>query len=239
MVATHLEKIFYHYLLSRKELISVVNTRFFETEDIKKVYELTKEFVEKYSAAPSKSQIVELTKVKGLHEDLTSSKLESIFDVRLADYDSEWLKETSEAWIEYKNLDISVLDLINYLKTTKVNTDNVRDVVQNAKNLITERNNIQFDFDEGLDFFNPESHLQPTSDTFSSGISYVDLVLGGGFYSKALFCFMGEMKIGKCHTFDTFITVRNKKTGKIEKIKVGDFHNRCLKEGSMPKDDIV
>jgi len=75
--------------------------------------------------------------------------------------------------------------------------ENVKDVVQNAKNIITERNNIQFGFDEGLDFFDPESHTQPTTDTFSSGIPYIDLVLGGGFYSKALFCFIGEMKIGK------------------------------------------
>ena len=70
-------------------------------------------------------------------------------------------------------------------------------MVQNAKNIITERNNIQFGFDEGLDFFDPDSHTQPTTDTFSSGIPYIDLVLGGGFYSKALFCFIGEMKIGK------------------------------------------
>ena len=197
MVSTHLEKIFYHYLLSRKELIDVVSNRFFETEDIKKVYDLTKEFVEKYSTIPTKAQIVELTKVKGIQEEVTESKVESLFDVRLGEYDDDWLQETAESWIEYKNLDISVLDLITYLKTTKVSTDNVKDVVQNAKNIITERNNIQFGFDEGLDFFDPESHLQPTTDTFSSGFPYVDLVLGGGFYSKALFCFIGEMKIGK------------------------------------------
>lgn len=197
MVSTHLEKIFFHYLLSRKELISVVNNRFFETEDIKKIYDITKEFTEKYSSIPSKSQVIELTKVKQIDAEITASKIESLFDVNLKDYDEEWLQQTAESWIEYKNLDISVLDLITYLKTTKVSVDNVKDVVQNAKNIITERNNIQFGFDEGLDFFDPESHLQPTSDTFSSGFSYIDLVLGGGFYSKALFCYIGEMKIGK------------------------------------------
>jgi archaellum biogenesis ATPase FlaH len=197
MVSTHLEKIFYHYLLSRKELIDVVNNRFFETEDIQKVYDLTKEFVEKYSTIPTKAQIVELTKVKGIQDEITETKVDSLFDIRLNEYDDDWLQETAESWIEYKNLDISVLDLITYLKTTKVSTDNVKDVVQNAKNIITERNNIQFGFDEGLDFFDPESHLQPTTDTFSSGFPYIDLVLGGGFYSKALFCFIGEMKIGK------------------------------------------
>jgi len=197
MVSTHLEKIFYHYLLSRKELVDVVTNRFFENEDIKKIYDITKEFVDKYSTLPSKIQLIELTKVKGVQEELPETKIDSLFDVKLKEYDEEWLQQTAESWIEYKNLDISVLDLIAYLKTTKVTVDNVKDVVQSAKNIITERNNIQFGFDEGLDFFDPESHLQPTTDTFSSGIPYIDLVLGGGFYSKALFCFIGEMKIGK------------------------------------------
>ena len=66
-----------------------------------------------------------------------------------------------------------------------------------VKAIINERTSIEFGFDEGLDFFNPDSHIQPTSDTFSSGYNYIDLVLGGGFYLKALFCFIGEMKIGK------------------------------------------
>jgi predicted ATP-dependent serine protease len=90
-----------------------------------------------------------------------------------------------------------VYDLISYLKTTKIDQENISNVVQTAKAIINDRNNIQFGFDEGLDFFNPESHLQPSTDTFSSGYEYIDLVLGGGFYSKALFCFIGEMKIGK------------------------------------------
>lgn len=197
MVATHLEKIFFHYLLERRELLGIVKSRFFETADIRKIYEVIQEFAEKYNETPSKSQINELIKMKGLSEELDSTKIDYLYEVNLKEYEEDWLRETAESWIEYKNLDLSVFDLLNYLKTTKVTTENVKDVVQNAKNIITERNNIQFNFDEGLDFFNPESHLQPATDTFSSGIPMVDLVLGGGWYSKALFCFIGEMKIGK------------------------------------------
>ncbi len=228
MVATHLEKIFFHYLLGRKELIGIVKSRFFDTADIRKTYEITQEFVEKYNEIPTKSQLNELIKLKGVSDDITQTKVDLLYDVNLKEYDDDWLKETAESWIEYKNLDLSVYDLLSYLKTTKVNTENVKDVVQTAKNIITERNNIQFNFDEGLDFFNPDSHIQLASDTFSSGVPFIDLVLGGGFYSKALFCFIGEMKIGKCHCYETKITIRNKKTGLIEKIKIGDFHNRCL-----------
>jgi len=37
---------------------------------------------------------------------------------------------------------------------------------------------------------------------------------------------MGELKIGKCLTGVALITVKNKKTGLIEKITITDFHKR-------------
>jgi len=197
MVSTHLEKLFYHYLMDKKELTNIVKPRFFESDDIKKIYDLSIEFIGRYGKAPTKNQVIEIVKTKGLQEDLTEAKVHLLFENDLKEYDEEWLRESSEAWIEYKNLDLSVYDLISYLKTTSINAENVKEVVQTAKSLINDRNNIQFGFDEGLDFFNPDSHTQPTTDTFSSGFPYIDLVLGGGFYSKALFCFIGEMKIGK------------------------------------------
>jgi hypothetical protein len=183
--------------MDKKELTNIVKPRFFESEDIKKVYDISVEFIGRYGSPPTKNQVIEITKTRGLQEDLTESKIHLLFENDLKDYDEEWLRESSEAWIEYKNLDLSVYDLISYLKTTNISAENVKDVVQTAKSLINDRNNIQFGFDEGLDFFNPDSHTQPTTDTFSSGYPYIDLVLGGGFYSKALFCFIGEMKIGK------------------------------------------
>lgn len=197
MVASNLEKIFFHYIQQNRELLNIVKPRFFEVEAIRKMYEITGEFVQKYAEIPTEKQMRELCKMKGYDDILKSTKLEAIYDVQLSEYDPEWLKESCQSWVEYKNLSISIEDLISYVKTTKVNSENITDVVQTAKSIITDRNNIQFNFDEGLDFFNPESHLQPTSDTFSSGFDYIDLVLGGGFYSKALFCFIGEMKIGK------------------------------------------
>jgi hypothetical protein len=171
--------------------------------------------------------MLELAKMKQ-EEDVSEASLQGLFETNLAEYDDDWLKQTAETWVEYKNLDSSIFDVINFMKTTKVTAENIKEVVEKVKGIINERTSIEFGFDEGLDFFNPDSHIQPTSDTFSSGYNYIDLVLGGGFYLKALFCFIGEMKIGKCASYDTKITVRNKKTGLIETVQVGDFHKRFI-----------
>lgn len=230
MTSVHLEKIFYHNLLNSKDYIHLVKPRFFETETIRECFKIAIEFYDKYFSPPTRQQLNELIKIKGLEDKLTPDKVDIIYDVDLSTYDSDWLQDNVQTWIEYKNLDTSVFDLINYLQTTTVNPENIKDVVNNAKSIILERNNIEFKFDGGLDFFNPESHEQHISDTFSTGYPYLDLVTGGGFSIKTLWVLMGQAKVGKCSTYETKIRIRNKKTGEIKEIKIGDFHENTSLE---------
>lgn len=197
MNATHLEKIFYHYIDTRPEIENSVNTRFFETPEIKEAYEIRKEFRKKYHKSPTAAQLKEIAKIKGIQEKLSSERIDILYEVDLTKYDNDWIKETTESWIEFKNLDVSVLDLVQYLKTTKVSTENIKEVVQTAKSIITDRNNIDFKFDEGLDFFDPGSHRQLINATFTTGYPYLDTVLGGGYSPKTLISLAGMPKVGK------------------------------------------
>jgi hypothetical protein len=197
MTSVHLEKIFYQYLFQSKDYIHVVKDRFFETDVIRESFKLSAEFFDKYNDAPTRKQLEELVKIRGLEEKVTPEKLDIIYDVDLSTYDADWLEENVEAWIEYKNLDGSVFDLLNYMQTTNVTPENIKDVVGTAKSIILERNNLDFKFDAGLDFFNPDSHEQPSSDTFSTGYPYIDQITGGGFSIKTLWVFLGQAKVGK------------------------------------------
>ena len=197
MNATHLEKIFYHYIDTRPEIENIVNARFFETPEIREAHEIRKEFRKKYHKAPTASQLKEISKIKGIQDKLTPEKIDILYEINLSQYDNEWIQETTESWIENKNLDISVLDLVQYLKTTKISSDNVKDVVQTAKSIITDRNNIDFKFDDGLDFFDPTAHRQLIYESFSTGYPYLDTVLGGGYSPKTLLAFAGMPKVGK------------------------------------------
>jgi len=197
MVNVNLEKIFYSYILESKEYIHVVNSGFFESEEIGGLFKVAREFFSDYNKTPSRDQIKELVLLKGLEETLNEKKIDIIYDVDMSQYDEEWLQSSVETWIEYKNLDKSVFDLINYMKTTNVTTENIKEVVETAKSIILEKNNLDFKFDEGLDFYNPDSHDQPISDTFSTGYPHLDLVTGGGFSIKTLWVFLGQAKVGK------------------------------------------
>jgi hypothetical protein len=224
MQSSHLEKIFYHYIDERPELETSVLSRFYDNPEIRTAHEIRAEFRKKYSQAPTASQLKEIARLKGVSDHLTNEKIEAIYDIKLSDYDPEWLESTAEAWIEYKTLDTSVIDLVSYLKTTKISAENVKDVVQTAKSLISDRNNVDFRFDEGSDFFDPEAHRQRVQDRFSTGYEYLDTVLGGGYSPKTLLAFAGIPKVGKCYHKTTLIKIRNKKTGEIQSITVEQFH---------------
>lgn len=221
MIPTHLEKIILHNVLNNKELLNVVKPNFFETPYYSTIYELSKEFINKYNQSPSEAQLYEIIKVKA--PDISRDFLKEFYSVNMDTYDEAWLKENVESWIEYKNLDKSVENLVTYLKTTKIDTNNIKGVVEKAKDIIVSQNNLDFGFDSGLDFFDPESHIQPTWDTFSTGYDYLDTILGGGWATKSLYVLCGLMKVGKCATYDTKIRIRNKHTKEIKEITIGDM----------------
>lgn len=197
MVNPHLEKLFFHNIINNPAYLESVNGRFFDNAILKKVLPPIKEFYDKYKQVPTLAQTRELVKIKGLDKDISPEQLDTAWDTNLKEYDAEWLKESTETFIEYKNLDISTMDLVDYMKTTTITAENIKQVIQQAKNLIVSRNSLDFNFDEGSDFFNPEKHRQPTYNTFSTGFPFIDLCLGGGWSAKTLNVLLGMPKVGK------------------------------------------
>ena len=224
MQSSHLEKIFYHYIDIRPEIEDIVLSRFYDSPEIKLAHDVRKDFRAKYMTPPTAGQMKQICKLKNLQDQLSDDKLEALYEENLAQYDPEWLDSTVEAWIEYKTLDSSVIDLVSYLKTTKISAENVKDVVQTAKSLIADRNNVDFKFDEGSDFFDADCHRQRMQERFSTGYDYLDTVLGGGYSTKTLLAWAGIPKVGKCFYRSTLIKVRNKTTGIVQEVTVEQFH---------------
>jgi len=224
MVSAHLEKIFFHNILANDQYMDVVKETFFEEPVMKQVFPAIKEFFDKYREVPTLSQAIEIVKMKGLDKDITAGQMQTLWDCDLSMYEDSWLEEHTETFIEYKNLDVSVTDLVRYLRTTPVNVENIKDVVDSAKRMVVDRNNIDFNFEEGSDFFNAMAHKQQTYNTFSSGYDYIDLVGDGGFSAKTLTVILGQPKIGKCCSGEEYIYVKHKVTGNVQKINIGDLH---------------
>ena len=197
MDLTHSENIILRYTIDSATYLDTCKRDFFKNEDLGEIFTAVKEFWDRYHEIPTSDQLIEAFKIKGESDRIQSSEIRSIYEIDLSKYEDDWLRETTEFFIEYKNLTKSAVDALKYIQSTPVSSDNIKNVIDTFKNIIVDRNNIDFSFDEGLDFFNPGNHKQLKQNTFSSGYPFVDTVLGGGFSAKALYVFMGMPKVGK------------------------------------------
>ena len=193
----HLENIWFKAVIDNPAYIEATESSYFKNADFQEAFKVVKSFWKKYQQIPSKNQVRESAKLLKIEDKLTDSLLESMWFISLSDYDLDWLQQNTESWIEWKTLEKSAVDSINYIKSTDVTPDNIKDVINTYKSIVVDRNKVDFSFDMGLNFNDPEAHKQYANSTFSSGYEYIDYCLGGGFSAKSLYVLLGQPKVGK------------------------------------------
>jgi len=193
----HLENIWFRAVIENPAYIDATDVSFFKNTDYQEAFKVIKSFWKKYQQIPSKIQVRESAKLLKIDDKLHDSLLDSMWMINLEDYDIDWLEQNVESWIEWKTLEKSAVDSINYIRSTDVTPDNIKDVINTYKSIVVDRNKVDFSFDMGLNFRDPESHKQPSNLTFSSGYDYIDFCLGGGFSAKGLYVLLGQPKVGK------------------------------------------
>ena len=189
------EKIFFNYFLKKSHYLKSVKPGFFGNRDIDHIAKLSKEFYLKFGESPSKDQMKAL--VTDDPTEISAEIVQQIYDINLAEYDEDWLKRTGESWVKWRHFDKQLVKTIEYVKTQNVSPENVEDVVQRAIGMISTDGSLNFDADLGLDFYNPEDHIQRKTQKMETGWSFVDNVSGGGYDPKALVVYAGEQNVGK------------------------------------------
>tara|TARA_R110000772_G_scaffold65007_4_gene145157 strand:- start:1224 stop:2540 length:1317 start_codon:yes stop_codon:yes gene_type:complete len=192
------EKIFFKLSLSKVKYLETIKAGYYTSEEIDILSRLANKFYTKYLETPSKEQMKLLAQRSKSKDKLSDQMIDLIFDVNLNEYDDEWLTSTAESWIKWRTFDTSLIDTVEFIKTTEVNPDNVESIITKVKSLINDRNNLTFNSDLGLDFFDPDAHDQLDTEKVSSGYNFIDRMLNGG-YDKGgnLVVHVGEQNIGK------------------------------------------
>ena len=192
------EKIFFRLSLQKPKYLQAIKSGFYTSEEIDVLSYLANKFYSKFNETPSQEQIKLLISNSKKAAKVTDNILDMLFQVDLDQYDEEWLVSTAESWIKWRTFDTSLFDTIEYIKTTQVTPENADSVIQKVKNLINDRNNLTFNSDLGLNFFDVDSHDQKDAEKVSTGYNFLDRLLGGG-YDKGgnLIVYAGEQNIGK------------------------------------------
>ena len=192
------EKVFFKLSLLKPKYLDTIKRGFYTSDDIDVLHQLTVKFYEKFHETPKVEQMKLLVKNSKIGSKVEDGIIEIIYETDLSQYDDDWLISTTESWIKWRNFDTTLIDTIEYIKTTDVNPDNADHIINKVKTLINDRNSITFNSDIGLDFFNAEDHHHEDSIKISTGYNFLDRALGGG-YDKdgTLVVYVGEQNIGK------------------------------------------
>jgi len=190
------EKLFYLYVRRNPKYLKTLQSGFFDSTEIETLTEITKAFFTKFQEIPTKEQLKLVIKQDKFKDSVTDGLIEIIFDEPYDSYDQQWIKETAECWILWKNFDESLIDTYQFVKSTKVTPNNVRDIISKAKSLINERNNITFDEDLGKSFFDESSHIPEINSKITTCHNWIDQFTGG-YRNKSLIVYAGEQNIGK------------------------------------------
>ncbi len=192
------EKVFFKLSLQKPKYLEAIKRGFYTSEEIDVMHYLATKFHNKFHEAPSMEQMKLLIQRSAAKDKVDEDMIEIVYSADLNQYDEEWLTSTAESWIKWRNFDTTLIDTIEYIKTTQVDPDNVDGIISKVKNLINDRNSLTFNSDLGLDFFNPNDHVQEGVTKMSTGYNFLDRALGGG-YDKdgTLVVYVGEQNIGK------------------------------------------
>lgn len=222
------EKMFFNLSISKPKYLSKVKKGFYTSQEIDILSNLANKFYTKFKETPSAEQmklLIDYSK-QAKEAGITKELVDEIYNINLKEYDEEWLASTAEAWIKWRTFDTTLLDTMEFVQTNRVTPDNVDTIINKVKTLINERNNLNFNTDLGLDFFDPDVHDQKQEDKISSGYTAVDAITQGGYDKQSLVVYAGEQNIGKCLEKNQYITLRNKKTKEIQTIKIWEFFEK-------------
>jgi archaellum biogenesis ATPase FlaH len=190
------EKIFFKLSLQKTKYLESIKKGFYTSEEIDTLHYLATKFYQRFHETPSVEQMKLLA--SKVNKKVDDDMIEIIYAADLKQYDDEWLTSTAEAWIKWRNFDCTLVDTIEYIKSTNVTPENADSIISKVKTLINDRNSLVFNSDIGLDFFNPEDHKYDETDKFPTPYNFLDRILNGGYdKSGTLTVYVGEQNIGK------------------------------------------
>lgn len=201
MNTTYLENVIFFYILKNKDLVQSFKGSYFTNPVLKQLFDIVKEHILEYNVEPSETQTINLVKAYNKEDILTEDIIHTLWESKniVSQYTEEWLQKSTKSFGEWQTLMSGLRRVIEYVKTIQqdVTFENCSDIVQKAKSIFQADTNFVLTQSSGHDFFDPVNHQQKELETRTTGYSFIDKCLKGGWANKTLIVFMGSPKVGK------------------------------------------
>lgn len=185
-----------HSSLTREELVTMILPKYFNGENRMETYKLALKFFKQYGKIPNRKELTSYLELNNFY--IETDEMDDLYLFNLKDYNYDFLYQYVKAFIMLRNLNVTVVDIMSFLKTASVNPENINSITEKIRNDINNKLSISFsNAGNGLNFFDPKSHIQIPKIGTPSGFEFFNKTLGGGWNLKTLVVFQGRPKVGK------------------------------------------
>lgn len=212
----------YAFMMKNPEYLIHVKKGFFRYDDLQYIAMTAKKFYKEYKEAPSCAQMKLLLKDD---DHISPEAIEDYYNNDIDSVDKEWLKRTVEGWIQYHTMVYHIGEVGTLCKTTDVSYENAGDIVRKSMDRLDLVKTVTFDDDLGMNFFDVENHKSTKDEKVPWSWDYWNESSDGGLDNKTLAIYIGGTNVGKCCSYETIVRIRNKQTGEIKDVKIGDLFN--------------
>lgn len=180
---------------------------------------------------PTAAEIISEIKTRGKDDIISDDYVKTLYDINLYDYSEDDLRDKVEQWIRYRtyrtNYESVAIEMRSAEREQLINVETASEYVDRWTHMIDKAQGISFDNGEMLDIFDAEMHKPVIVERTPSAYTYLNDCLGGGFDPKTLVMYLGGTNVGKCACAETVIRIRNRRTGEVREISLGDFYGLC------------
>jgi hypothetical protein len=218
-----------------KNVILNIKPTYF-SEELNIIVKILRYYYEKYDKIPDYSIVFNMISKHTKSETLIENVETSIKEITSLDFQpkiqGDWLLDQTKLYVSDKAIEEVLFEGVEELKKegNEKNYNRIHKLMQDAVS-------IDWNEDLGIEYSDLDQfdmvydYLEDTNIRIPIGIDSIDDELGGGIPGNTahLCVFAGAAGSGKCVTYINTIKVRNKTTGEIKVMQIGDFHNKVAK----------
>jgi archaellum biogenesis ATPase FlaH len=202
-----MEKYFFAYIMENPKFFQRVEPMNFKNSKIKFIFErIRNNYVKQEKpVVPSNHKVLELIRLDDPDaEAISNDFLKGLLNVDIGNLvqgaDDDYLKKSFYSWCTYNNMKSKMYEAIDWIRDmNEIDYNNTESIANKLREVMANVTLMNYDDENiGLDFFDPESHVQDTNHSkIPTGWHSIDELLNGGWSRKTLNIIVGGSNSGK------------------------------------------
>lgn len=200
----YMQRAMYHYILTDRNLLAKLDGDFFIQEAAKHFYPIAKAYSLKFFNPPTKEIIIEEASRTETLDDARMAQLDFLYnDNPLESVNKDYIRELIINVATWKSCVSGVESAIEFIKknegkviehpdVSKKFRERVRMLIDNPLSV-----NYEIEDSNGSNFWDPETHKQEKLARRTTGYSFIDACMDGGYWDGSFTVFAGAPKVGK------------------------------------------